>query len=62
MESLQARHRSSHTYSTAEHPCTNRANHAHPLNTEIPEELIGIADTRSKFNEHVSILRKDTME
>jgi len=31
-------------------------------NTEIPEELIGIADTRSKFNEHVSILKKDTME
>lgn len=30
--------------------------------TEIPEELIGIADTRSKFNEHVSILKKDTLE
>lgn len=30
--------------------------------TEIPEELIGIADTRSKFNDHVSILKKDTLE
>ncbi|MCI5737561.1 MAG: methyl-coenzyme M reductase operon protein D [Methanobrevibacter ruminantium] len=30
--------------------------------TEIPEELIGIADTRSKFKDHVSILKKDTME
>lgn len=30
--------------------------------TEIPEELIGIADTRSKFNEHVSILKKDVLE
>jgi methyl-coenzyme M reductase subunit D len=32
------------------------------MNTEIPEELIGIADTRSKFKDHVSILRRDTME
>jgi methyl-coenzyme M reductase subunit D len=32
------------------------------MNTEIPEELIGIADTRSKFKDHVSILKKDTME
>lgn len=30
--------------------------------TEIPEELIGIADTRSKFKDHVSILKKDSME
>ena len=30
--------------------------------TEVPEELIGIADTRSKFNDHVSILKKDTLE
>lgn len=32
------------------------------MDTEIPEELIGIADTRSKFKDHVSILKKDTME
>ena len=30
--------------------------------TEIPEELIGIADTRSKFNDHFSILKNDTLE
>jgi methyl-coenzyme M reductase subunit D len=32
------------------------------MDAEIPEELIGIADTRSKFKDHVSILKKDTME
>ena len=32
------------------------------IDTEIPEELIGIADTRSKFKDHVSILKKDEME
>ncbi|WP_297980769.1 methyl-coenzyme M reductase operon protein D [uncultured Methanobrevibacter sp.] len=31
-------------------------------NTEIPEELIGISDQRSKFDEHVSILKKDNAE
>lgn len=31
-------------------------------NTEIPEELIGISDQRSKFDEHVSILKKDNEE
>lgn len=32
------------------------------MDAEIPEELIGIADTRSKFKDYVSILKKDTME
>jgi len=32
------------------------------MNAEIPEELIGITDQRSKFSENVSILKKDTME
>ena len=31
-------------------------------NTEIPDELVGIADTRSKFKDHVSILKRDTLE
>ncbi|MCQ2976451.1 MAG: methyl-coenzyme M reductase operon protein D [archaeon] len=31
-------------------------------NTEIPEELIGLSDQRSKFSESVSILKRDTME
>lgn len=31
-------------------------------NTEIPEELLGLSDQRSKFSETVSILKKDTME
>ncbi|AMK15939.1 methyl-coenzyme M reductase operon protein D [Methanobrevibacter olleyae] len=30
--------------------------------TEIPDELIGISDQRSKFKDHVSILRKDSGE
>ena len=31
-------------------------------NTEIPDELVAIADTRSKFKDHVSILKRDTLE
>lgn len=31
-------------------------------NTEIPEELIGLSDQRSKFSDSVSILKRDTME